>query len=775
MPAAKQPPAPIDRPLSRAYLREFSGWSTAYPPGLSDPTSLRLMENVCINADGSIGVRGGLRPIFEPNMWLSSSLNVQAVGSFETFFLNDGTTALLFAVRETISGAERVGFKIAKLNSGTGRYSILPIDAAVDGFTVPQGYATLAFTAATTYVRYVQIDNRVFALSDAGEPMRMFSVGSTKIAKKLEAISEPDYTTGDRLSVLQPTTAWIAGSQVTVPTAVTGSTTTLVSTTAASNVYNMAYFYTFNNEIGESASSMLTVVKVQRRWSAWTNEPTDDSKSTDQLVAIMPEAVWNSAVAQGATSWNLYMLAWSNQDSVPVEGVLLKTVSMVGKSYQQAGWASHTPLVEGLNVTMALPNAENRFNYTEPSKAAQGIVAGDRLVLVNDRTAAAVIRWSSNQQGDYSNFSASKGGGYKTLTSGNLYIPACVKLWQNPQSVDTLTVLCMGVNGESTSYYMNANTTVSGQSAATTVMGFEETTATAGTVSPYGCEVLNNALYHPLDSGLMKSTASNYNISHKWVTDPIQNKWMALRNKHKIVSSQLDNKLYFIVDNPDGIDVPEGCMGNEIWVCDTALENVWSRWLIPACSLRKITLDGRLQMAVVTPDTIYVVDEYSTQDVVNNDGVDQEAPIAWMFETNTQGANRAHDALAYLQLLTVTLGNVRGVFEYGIRGMDVHGRQLAPTKRFVAVDDSTLPERFEPFDVIDHLKIDATIMEWRFFARGSGTVRSHGQINAVQYRYAPASVNSAYALGSIETFEYGLGSSNTFNGIPVPLIDTSRP
>ena len=43
--------APIDRPLSRAYLRKFTGWSTAYPPGMSDPTSLRVMHNCSITAD----------------------------------------------------------------------------------------------------------------------------------------------------------------------------------------------------------------------------------------------------------------------------------------------------------------------------------------------------------------------------------------------------------------------------------------------------------------------------------------------------------------------------------------------------------------------------------------------------------------------------------------------------------------------------------------------------------------------------------------------------
>src|SRR5690606_33733267 len=122
-----------------------------------------------------------------------------------------------------------------------------------------------------------------------------------------------------------------------------------------------------------------------------------------------------------------------------------------------------------------------------------------------------------------------------------------------------------------------------------TIMGFEETTATPGTVSPYGTEVLNNALHHPLDVGLMKSMANNYNISHKMLSDDIRNKWLELLDKEKIVSCQNENRIYYIVNNPDGVPVPPGCNGNEIWVYNSGSDTgTWSRWLVPAVSLRKI-------------------------------------------------------------------------------------------------------------------------------------------------------------------------------------------
>ncbi len=63
----KMPPAPIDRPLSKAYLRKFTGWSTAMPPGMSDPTSLRVMHNCNVDSDGSLRILPGLRRVFANN------------------------------------------------------------------------------------------------------------------------------------------------------------------------------------------------------------------------------------------------------------------------------------------------------------------------------------------------------------------------------------------------------------------------------------------------------------------------------------------------------------------------------------------------------------------------------------------------------------------------------------------------------------------------------------------------------------------------------------
>lgn len=1169
MPGKQKIQLPIDRPLSRAYLREFGGWSTEYPPGLSDPTSLRVMENILIGRDGSAKIRPGLRYLSYSELPGESTYGVgleeEAVGSHETFFLNDGTLAYLFAVRETDG---TVGFRVL-VRGDAGSVVLHLTDPGVD-FLVPQGEAVLNFTEATTYVKYLQIDNKIFALSNAGERMRLFDVGTSKLAKKMTAIERPDWTVSDKLTVVHPDAPWIddalpntvrtnylvspsfetAGwwypldytniERVTSPTPHTGSyclavsslpqrtnlvgnplsdvatygisrwsegtgsptlsisgtylradfpagtnpragrvqsstcdvvarhyyraaftlggigtntdlqvrfrwldassvqvgsddvmnlvgigsgdraetpaiecpvgavmlrvlicgvinktgasylsfknvvvcedgestaamsgddgadyfwtgtaglspavyhpttdlivrsttteaevgadhtmsayvraattaracsigfrwynnagstvvdeaydtvtdndasgswtrtaftdaaptgapkvqalikiaavprgevhyidscllertssledyfdgdtadtsteinewveptielgntaqwsqqtvyatagshplgetatAATLVGDSSVENDYNFGFFYTFANEVGETAPSQVTVITTQRGWSAWkwetpsaTGEPSgtrtsDPTACADQLVASLPESVFDEALSQGAIAWNLYMTTWSSQDTVPSTAIRIATRELHDDSlYDSDGWLRVTPQQVGANeLSVSLPSMENRVNYSEPSRGGQGLVAADRMVLVLDPTQAARIKWSSNQQGSYTDFTANRGGGYKTLTTGNLYVPACVKLWQNPQSVDTLTILCLGTDGRSTGYYM-APSSITQQSESVTVMGFEETTATPGTTSPYGCEVFNNALYHPLDDQLMKSTANNYNISHKSVTDQIRTDWSRLQNKQRIVSSQLDNRLYYIVHNPRGETLEPGCRGNEVWVFDAQAEaGTWSRWLVQGQSLRAIERGGRVYMSIVRPDGLFYFDpDYSYDDFVHTNGNVLNRPIPWQLETNLQGANRAHDAWAHLQQLKITLGNFSGRMEYGIRFQDVHGKSRTLTKQ---VWDNPIDYPQYPLtEISDHLRIARDAMEWYFFARSvtndfGDVEHSAGQISLVQYRYTPSTVNTGYEWGSVETFEYTRSlvssSRSTESGVPRPM------
>jgi hypothetical protein len=1149
VPPKKQLPAPIDRPLSRAYLREFTGWSTAYPPGVSDATSLRIMENVMVNRDASVRVRPGLRYLsYEPD---GTALATPMVGSHEPFFLNDGTQAYLFATRE-LDG--RVGFRTLA-NEGDG----LRVHTLEDsGFTVDPA---LPFSEQTTYVKYLQIDNKIFALSNAGETMRLFYVGAEKSAKALHAIEVPAWSADDKLTVVHPDAAWINGASptstrtnryaspdmghvtpkwigtagtftrtstyteagawamrleslptrtnlctrplndvastgvtgwyastnalsvtvsgstcklltedngtphrtgyaggpraavkagqayqvgfdvtnhsnpemigvrfrfvnsagayigdpvdknlvvnvqrmatggvtapsgavslqyyiyvkcpganaeaiyfknvtvcnnievttffsgasgtnyfwtgtanasasvyhppqtisvytdhdpitpgawcsslwvragstprnvtltvdwckpgttlastagtptpdstswarmethgtapagttfgrtrvtvagiardeyhyldsglfepgstpgtyfdgntentstnkyawsgtayesnstekiyaapVTAPPAETKTANTLRSSVAADNDYSFGFFYTFFNEVGESAGSQTTVVRCQRPWVSWlwetpnaAGEPSgtdtnDPLACADQLVAILPSSVWDQARAQGALGWNLYSFSWSEQAAVPVTAVrVAQRVFKTSSTYGGSGWLAMTPqMTDAGDEISPLPRGGTRYNYTDPSRAAQGLVAADRMVLVNDPTAQAVIKWSSNQQGSYTDFSASRGGGYKTLTSGNLYTPACVKLWQNPQSADTLTILCRGVDGMSTGYYM-APSQIASQSEAVNVMGFEETTATPGTTSPYGCEIFNNSLYHPLDEMLMKSSANNYNISHKSQTDQIQDVWRGLQDKHHIVSALHDNRIYFLVNNPQGEGLLPGCWGNEVWVYDAAAESgTWSRWLTQGQSLRKIDRGSRVVMSLVRPEGLFYFDDtYASDDVVValDRSITQQS-IPWKLETNTQGANRAHDAWAHLQQCNIVLGYFQGTMRYGVRSFDLHGQVVEVSK----IVRDTNPATVLSFDLEDFLLVRRDLREWFFFAESvveeGVTLPSYGQLSLVQYRYAPVSVNVGYEYGSVETFEYARAGElerTTTNGTPMPYIDTRRP
>ena len=976
-----QTPPPIDRPLSKAYLRKFTGWSTAAPPGTSDPTSLRVMHNCSVDSDGSLRIRPGLQHV------LNEPAPGDIVGTFEHFYTTDGRKAILFAYRDVGDGS-KVKFCTAVYNSAS---HVFDLDAALTTRFPGAVSATLAFSSSCTYVKYVQIDNRILALSDSGEPFRVFWVGANPKAKKISKITVPDYTPAQAPNVFQPDDEWIVGTPIRInraldprttstnnmaarnswqliqgsdgvniggvvglstylgsattagnsgtgtyrglnyfnaidsanPTAanglpvtpgeditiscwmrsshrvlalgvamrffngtswvgaaingttvspsigtwqrvsvsatvpagasyvsgffgVPGSTSwptigerldvagilveganivdtyfdgstlngianravrwegtannsrsqlvdpsntqqnvpspetpaadTLISSDSSKNTYSFGYFYSFNNEIGETTASRITVVKGQRRWTGWRADAADDQMSTDQLAAIIPQAVYDAAVAQGALSWNLYFVTWSDQDSVPIEAALLRTVDMEGKTYAEAGWATHTPLLQALDGAHALPNENDTDNFTDPSTAGQGLVAGDRLVLVYDKLQAARIRWSSNQQGDYLNFSASKGGGFKTLTSGNLFIPACVKLWQNPQSVDTITVLCQGLDGYGTAYYMSPGTAVTTQTQQAAIMGFEETTATPGTVSPYGCEVMNNALYHPLDNNLMKSTASNYNINHATMADPIENVWrqVSLSNKRKMVSCAMSPHLYYLVQSPVGkIDAPDA-NGNQVWVCDTAQSNIWSCWDVEGTSLRKLEINGLLYMAITSGPSIFVFNpEKDNDDVWDDEWVEEGIP--WEIVTNTQGANRAHDLWATLQQANVTFGNFTGECVYGVRGVDVNGKEVDVSKHYVSAKHSHNP--LDRYDQSDFLLIRRIMMEWEFYWRSADRPknRSYGSISFVQFRIAPASVNVGYEYGSIESFEYGTRDAQYFNGVPYPNADTRTP
>lgn len=811
MPPKAKLAAPIDRPLSRAYLREFSGWSTEYPPGASDPTSLRTMENVMVNRDGSLRVRPGLRYLSYTSAGLGMPAGRQLVGSHEVFFLNDGRKAYLFAVREADGS---VGFRVARNVEGEfgydGRpYEVLPLDNPQIGFLTSGGSVVPPLLGTTTYVKYLQIDNKIIALSDSGDSLRIFYVGDTKYARDVQSIDRPEFTVADKPIVYHPNGLSVSDPVTNPPNTnnTAGIETTKhlrASTSAEATVpYSIGYFYTFSNAVGESAASQVTVIKVRRPMQSWkwetsvlttgtpvgavSGEPTgvetdDPALVADQLAIYPSSGAFDAALAAGATHMNVYALMWSDQDVVPVEGVLVGSLALnLDMTYANA-WVRHSPQPLDASKSAPLPTAANRRNYSESPTASQGIVAADRMVLVRDPNAAAVIRYSSNRAGENTNFTASSGGGFKTLTSGNLFIPACVKLWQNPQSVDTLTILCEGVDGYSTAYYM-APAQVSAQTDVVTIMGFEETTATPGTSSPYGCEVLNNALYHPLETELMKSTASNYNINHKTMTELISNMWGSLLNKRNIVSSQLDNRLYYIVHNRYGAALEGGCLGNEVWVCDTGVEGgSWSRWLVQGSSLRKIELGGRILMSIVRPDGIYCFDDELAVDeyVALGSRAVQSRPIPWKIETNTQGANRAHDAWAHLQQVSISLGNFLGTMRYGVRGWDVHSKPIDISKVTNDLNAGTGEE--SRFDLEDHLLVRRDMKEWFFYAESVAdentgeAMPSFGQITLVQYRYTPVSVNVGYEYGSVESFEYGGGGRvpNT-DGVPVPVRDTRRP
>ena len=171
-------------------------------------------------------------------------------------------------------------------------------------------------------------------------------------------------------------------------------------------------------------------------------------------------------------------------------------------------------------------------------------------------------------------------------------------------------------------------------------------------------------------------------------------------------------------------------------------------------------------------------------------------PIPWKFETNTQGANRAHDAWCHLQQVQVTFGSWVGTARYGVRGKDVNGFDVDISKLFT--DDRRIFNTGYEWSIHDRLRIARDMMEWVFYAESvfdnpDGTedfipglqdwpsegVAGTGLFAVIQYRYTPASVNVGTEQGSVETFDYSenvLNGPNAYanNGIPTPYVDYRR-
>ncbi len=727
-------PPPIDRPLSKAYLREFKGWSTSLSPGLSDPSTLRQSENVLIGRDGSARIRPALRNAFED--WADDGYVF--AGVWETYFaLGEGDVVekrILFPARD-----EDGTWLFFSSTYQDGRYTA-PESLSAAGFT---SGSSATFGPETNHVKMLQIDNKIFVLSDA-EPLFIISV-----------------TPGNQY-------VKVFGDIVDVPVVPVITDTGLEIPDTSDPAFRFLVFITYTNEIGETAPSPIVTNTIDKMTAMWASgdKITVTPDNTDRLAAI----------AAGATGYNVYFAEWAVTGVAPVEAV------QVGYNVTSAAFDITPALLMSASGSRLLPNP-NDINTANPPTCSNGIVAADRLVLVGDGENSARVRWSANETGFYGSMDSAHGAGYKTLTHGELQIPSAVVLWQNPQSVDTLTVVNQGVDSYSTCYYM-APATITSQSETTQVMGFEQTNGTPGTVSPFGVKTYNNAFYHPLDDHLMKSTANNYNISHKSMTEAIRDRWQLLRNKHRIHCEEFDGRLYFVVDNPDGIDVPDGCRGNEIWVLDAMNASdgggAWSRFLIPAYELKRIELNGRIYMGVVRPESIFFLDELAWMD----ESPTGTSAIPWFLQTNTQGVNRAHDQDSRLQQVSPTFGNFFGTARYGISAWNIDGKPIDKNKVYrqdVEVDFSENPL---PWDHEDSLLIREGVQEF-YFNAGSVEVDgevlpSYGQISLVQYRMMPLSTNIGYERGSVETYEY-MNAGNAWqrrtaiNGIPIPEVDPRRP
>src|SRR5690606_12354042 len=124
------------------------------------------------------------------------------------------------------------------------------------------------------------------------------------------------------------------------------------------NRYNFSFFYTISNELGESAASQMTSIKVQRPWTAWqwldpNGVDTDDPElCLDQITVTMPPEVFEAAVSAGATHWTVYYYTQGPSDGPPVTAQRISEIDLTSEpTHVQHGYARLTPQMVKLGLT----------------------------------------------------------------------------------------------------------------------------------------------------------------------------------------------------------------------------------------------------------------------------------------------------------------------------------------------------------------------------------------------------------------------------------------
>lgn len=477
---------------------------------------------------------------------------------------------------------------------------------------------------------------------------------------------------------------------------------------------NHTYYYAYsaNNNVGETlavSSGAITVGKLRDSWIS----------GTDSI------ALTGSTVV-GAASYNWYIGTTPN---LPDFEYLTTTTT--------PSFTDDASTV--INIFKTAPQADS----TAGPKLTYLVSDNGQLFGVGDPSNPYYM-WYSGKGPKAGDFSPFNGGGYAFINFGGDSVPNCVQSFRDGKGNPVITVLTKGQGGSGKFYHAQETSTTYGDVVIPYFQVYQANDQ-SGTISPFGVVQGNNNIYYPTGSNF-KSTGTQANVVNILATNSVSQaidpdvRGLNLSAMNKCVGLFYNERVFWAVANGT-------TENNEIWILDTARQNLWIlRWTIAADWLWLYEDNSGVTHMKALVDNVMV--EFTESVQTQDQGVPFRTRVAsGSIVWDDSGVSMAAIQSQFFKLL-FPKGNIY-INNYGL-GEDITGEQTLGGELYSVTVSNTGWGQWMWSDMHQYGD-DPGYIDYTGQSIGMVTLEPDETLNAIEWEIITTDANCDYTLSTVTT------------------------